>query len=159
MASVVADTHAWVYSGPNPLQAGVTPGTIRRAQGSALRGRVLGEAGTPLGGVAVTVRNHPELGSTTTQTNGEYILVVNGGSPLNIVLKKAGFLDAERAVDVPWSTQVQVDDAVIVQANPVVTAVNLSASSQPFQVVRGSPIADADGSRRGAACQPACRPR
>ena len=81
VASVVADTHAWVYSGPNPLQAGVTPGTIRRAQGSALRGRVLGEAGTPLGGVAVTVRNHPELGSTTTQTNGEYILVVNGGSP------------------------------------------------------------------------------
>ena len=76
------------------------------------------------------------------------------------MLKKAGFLDAERAVDVPWSTQVQVDDAVMIQADPVVTAVNLSASSQPFQVVRGSPIADADGSaKEPRCCQPACRPR
>jgi len=69
VATVVADANAWIYSGANPLQTGVAPGTIARNRGALVTGRVLSAMGLPLGGAAVSVLNHPELGETVTQTN------------------------------------------------------------------------------------------
>ncbi|HWR21772.1 MAG TPA: tandem-95 repeat protein, partial [Verrucomicrobiae bacterium] len=55
---------AFLYSGSNPIQTGVAPGTINLTRAAVLRGRVLNSLGTPLPGVAIGILNHPELGQT-----------------------------------------------------------------------------------------------
>ncbi len=64
VATAVIDANSWVYSGTNPLQTGVSATTIKRASAATLRGRVFSEAGLPLAGVSVTIRNHPEFGQS-----------------------------------------------------------------------------------------------
>ncbi len=155
IATVPADALEWRYSGADPLQTGVSPNTIARQRAASVSGRMLGEQGLPLGGVKVTVLDHPEFGETLSQTNGNFDLVVNGGGDLVIEARREGFLVAHRAVKVPWADYVRTDDMVLIQADPAVGEVDLADVSRPFQVVQGSQNTDADGSRRGTALVPA----
>ncbi len=100
VATVVADANAWIYAGDNPLQTGVAPGTIVRNRGALVTGRVLSRTGEPLGGAQIAVLRRPEFGQTVSQTNGEFVMVVNGGGQLVVQIRKAGFLPADRSLDV-----------------------------------------------------------
>jgi hypothetical protein len=79
-----ADATSFLYTGPDPVQTGVEPGTIAVARVAVLRGRVLTTGGAPLSGVRVTVPAHPELGQTHTRADGYYDLAVNGGGTRSI---------------------------------------------------------------------------
>ena len=48
----------FLYSGPNPIQTGVAPGTINPARISVMRGRVLDENGSPLPGAQISILRH-----------------------------------------------------------------------------------------------------
>src|SRR5262249_31213367 len=54
----------FLYTGSNPIQAGVAPGAIDPKRVAVLRGLVMTRAGQPLPGVSVSVHQHPELGQT-----------------------------------------------------------------------------------------------
>jgi RHS repeat-associated protein len=126
----------------------VAEGTIDPVQVAVLRGRVFAAGGGPaLGGVRVTVADHPEYGYTLTAPDGTYTLVVNGGAPLTVDFQLDGRLGVQRTQDVPWQMYVQVDDVLLIALDSKVTTIDLT-SSAPIQVATGNPVTDADGTRQ-----------
>lgn len=138
---------AFLYSGSNPIQTGVAPGTITPTRAAVLRGKVLDRNTAPLSGVAISIFNHPEFGQTLSRADGMFDLAVNGGGLLTVKYENAGYLPAQRQVQTPWQDYVVLPDVVLVQPDPNVTTIDLSAAV-PFQVARGSVITDADGTRQ-----------
>src|SRR5438876_3897286 len=143
----VGDATAFLYTGANPIQTGVAPGTITVARAAVLRGTVRGRDGFPLPGVIVTILNHPEFGQTLTRPDGLFDLAVNGGGQLTVNYVKVGLLPLQRQANVPWQDYVVVPDVVMIPVDPQVTAVTL-AGATTIQVARGSAVADADGTRQ-----------
>jgi RHS repeat-associated protein len=136
---------SFLFTGPNPIQANVTPGAILPVQASVLRGRVLERDGTPLSGVRITVKGHDELGRTASRLDGRFDLVVNGGGVTTLNYTKPGYLPAQRQVDVQRQEWTNVEQVMLVPLDPVATPVDLT---QPVSVARGSVQTDASGSRR-----------
>jgi RHS repeat-associated protein len=145
--SLVADTTSFLYSGPNAIQTGVAAGTIERQRAAVVRGRVVAADGSPLPGVRIAVRAHPEFGQTLSRLDGWFDLAVNGGGALTIDYAKPGLLPAQRQVTVPWQDFVTAPEVMLIALDPNATPVDL-ASNDPMQVARGSVVTDADGTRQ-----------
>lgn len=142
-----AHTIAFLYTGPHPVQTGVLAGTIDPDRAAVLRGRVCDREDNPIAGVAITILNHPEYGSTLTTAEGMFDLVVNGGGPLTVVYEKNGYLPAQRQVRVPWLDYAWLPQIVLIPEDSRVTTIDLTAAL-PMQVAQGNPVTDADGSRQ-----------
>src|SRR5262249_8453219 len=146
VASSLKDATNFLYTGANPIQTGVAPGTIDPVRVAVLRGRVLDRNNVPLPGVTITVLNHPEFGQTQSRADGMFDLAVSGGGPLPVNYGKNGFLPAHRTLDAPWQRYLVAPDVVLIALDPQVTAIALGASNT--QVARGSVVTDADGTRQ-----------
>jgi hypothetical protein len=155
-ATSLAGSTEFLYTGPNPIQTGVAPGTIVAQRAAVLRGKVMDISGQPLSGVTINILNHPEYGQTISRLDGMFDLVVNGGAPLTIRYRKNGFPSAQRQVDVPWQDYTLVPDVILVAYDSRVTVVNLdpvcdvymNCTNPPMQVVQGNPVTDASGTRQ-----------
>jgi RHS repeat-associated protein len=143
----------FLYTGPNPIQTGVAPGTIVAERAAVLRGLVTDRNNTPLSGVSITILGHPELGQTLTRDDGMFDIAVNGGGQLTVDYNKGGFLSAQRRASVPWEDYVVLPTVVLIPLDPVVTSVDLTAAI-PMQVARGSQVSDADGARQATVLVP-----
>ena len=153
VATDLFDASAFLYTGPEAVQLGVTPGYIDYQRVAVLRGRVEQADGSPLPGVTVEVVGEPDSGSTTTQGNGGFDMVVNGGGWLTVNYDLEGYLPVHRKVWVPWRDYTNVDDIVMVQLDPQVTEIQSSASD--LQVAQGSTVVDNDGARQATVLFPA----
>ncbi len=147
VATALGPATSFLYTGADPVQTGVASGTIVSSTAAAIRGHVYGSGGSALAGVTVTVVNHPEFGSTLTQADGEYDLVVNGGQTLRLHYALASYLPVERLVQAPWQDYVTVNDVFLLQLDPEVTPVTMSSSTTGLQVARGSTLSDSAGTR------------
>jgi len=145
VATTLGTTTEFLYTGSNPVQTGVAPGTIVPERAAVLRGKVLASDGQPLSGVGVTILGHSEFGSTVNRADGMFDMVVNGGGLLTVEYAKAGYLRAQRSVDVPWQDYSLIDDVVLVALDPAVTMIDFSS---PIQVARGGVASDLDGTRQ-----------
>jgi RHS repeat-associated protein len=137
----------FLYTGSDPIQTGVAPGTIQLQRAAVLRGRVLTRDSEPLAGVTISVLGHPEFGQTLTRADGMFDLAVNGGGVLTVEYVKQGLLTAQRQLQVPWQDFAFLPDVVMIEVDPLVTAIDLTAGT-PIQVARGSEVSDSDGSRQ-----------
>ena len=146
VATIPAESTAFLYTGENPVQTGVQVESMVKTRAAVLRGKVLNESGSPLSGVVITILNHAEFGQTKSRDDGQFDLAVNGGGYLTVVYTKEGYLFAQRTVNVPWQDFLVVEDVTLIAKDPVVTAVDLT-SSGPVQVARGSVVSDSDGER------------
>ncbi len=153
VATTVGAGTAFLYTGPSPVQFGVAPGAINQVRVAVLRGHVLAKDNTPLVNVRITIKDHPEFGYTLTRADGRFDMAVNGGGPLVVNYERAGFLTAQRQVDVPWQDYVMVPDVVLIPVDDNVTEINLNASA--MQVARGRAVTDADGTRQATLLFPA----
>ncbi|HZH79075.1 MAG TPA: carboxypeptidase regulatory-like domain-containing protein, partial [Archangium sp.] len=142
------DAVSFLYTGSNPIQQGVQPGSLEARRVAVLRGRVKTRQGSPLDGVRITVLRHPEYGFTRTRVDGHFDLAVNGGGPLTVQYEAQGFLPSQRTVQVPWADYVWLPEVVLVPLDAQATAVDFSGASGAIQVARGSVQADADGTRQ-----------
>lgn len=150
-ATSFADATAFLYSGTNPIQVGVTaPPVATRA--SVVRGRVLDEGGAPLPGAIVSIAGHPEWGRTTSRADGFYDAAVEGGAALRIHVERAGYLPADRAITPELTGFGAVPDVRLVALDSQVTTISLGSSE--FQVARGSTVTDVDGARRATLIVP-----
>jgi RHS repeat-associated protein len=146
IATDIADANAFLYTGANPIQVGVAPGTIQKQRAAVLRGRVLDNAGNALPGVVVTVLDHPEFGRTVTRADGLFDLVVNGGGRLTLDYQKTGYLPVQRKASAPWRDYAWLPDAIMLHVDAARTTVDLSLTG--MQVVQGNPTSDVEGSRQ-----------
>ena len=143
----VADSTKFLYEGSG-IQKDVEADTIEAARAGVLRGTVSNRMGTAIGGVKVTVLDHPELGFTSTRdTDGGFDIAVNGGGPLTLVFERQGYLPAQRTLEAPAGDFAIAEPVTMVPLDPAVTGVD-TTSTEPFQVVKGTPVTDADGTRR-----------
>ena len=78
------DTIAFLYSGDDPIQTGVSDDTIVTERAAVIRGQVLDRDNEPLSGVTITIKDHSEYGQTLSRENGWFDMVVNGGGVLFI---------------------------------------------------------------------------
>ncbi|HEX2203406.1 MAG TPA: carboxypeptidase regulatory-like domain-containing protein, partial [Longimicrobium sp.] len=147
-AAPVSEATEFLYTGTNPVQTGVAPGTIEPVRATVVRGRVVGRDGAPLPGVTVTVMDHPELGQTLSRADGWYDLVVNGGGLLTVAYRRDGFLPADRKVQTQWQEFVTADDVALVALDAAVTPVEFGAGADAPQVARAAVASDADGDRQ-----------
>ena len=147
VASNVFGAASFLYSGPDPIQVGVAPGTIEPAQISVLRGQVRNREGEPLPGIRISVLDHPEYGSTLTRLDGMFDMAVNGGSQLTVKYAKSGYLPAQRQVDTPWQDYAWLPEIVMIPLDPHVSEIDLSAPGD-IQIARGSIVTDGDGTRQ-----------
>ena len=161
-ATSMLDATSFLYTGPNPIQTGVAPGTITLQRAAVLRGRVLDLTGQPLPGVTMTVLNHPEFGQTLSRLDGMFDLGVNGGGFLTVRYQKTGFPSTQRQINVPWQDYTMLPDVILVpydaHANPIdlsrVCDVNMICTSHPMQVARGGVVTDANGTRQATLLVP-----
>jgi RHS repeat-associated protein len=144
--SLFASTQ-FLYTGADPIQTGVSPGTIQSKRVAVLRGLVISRDGTPLDGVTISIADHPEYGQTLSREDGMFDLAVNGGGMLTVAYAKDGYLTARRSLHIPWRNFVHVPDVALIARDANSTVVNL-ASTAPVQLARGSVVGDADGNRQ-----------
>jgi len=142
----------FLYSGPDPVQTGVPPGTMDPLRVGVIRGRVLDRNNSPLPAVNITVAGHPEYGQTLSRADGMFDLAVNGGGLFTLNYVRDSYLPVQRQVDVPWHDFAWTDDVVMIQVDPRVTTVQLNDPT--MQVAQGSPVTDADGSRQATVLIP-----
>ena len=138
----------FLFSGDDPFQTGLEPGTIDINRAAVIRGQVMTAGRVPVSGVTVSVLGYPEYGQTITreEAGANFDLVVNGGGALTLVFEKEGFLPAQRRVLVPWGDFVFAEDLIMVPVNPQATVVDLSSGEA--QVARGNLVTDEDGARQ-----------
>jgi RHS repeat-associated protein len=143
---------AFLYTGANPIQTGVAPGTIVAARTAVLRGRVETRDAAPIPGVKITILSHPEFGQTFTRADGAFDLVVNGGGQLTVNYQAAGFLPVQRAVVAPWQDYAWLPDVVMNPFDSAVTTIAVNAGT--MQTARGNPVTDAAGTRQATVLFP-----
>ncbi|VAW88823.1 hypothetical protein MNBD_GAMMA17-1284, partial [hydrothermal vent metagenome] len=148
IANTLASATAFLYSGANPIQTGVSAGTIEVRRAAVLRGEVSDRDDNPLSGVTVSIHNHPEFGQTLTRTDGIFDMAVNGGGLLTINYHKNGYLPVQRQLDTPWADYAIAETIVMIPLDSQVTTVDLSDTTQAFQVAQGNPVTDDDGTRQ-----------
>ena len=145
----------FLYTGPNPIQTGVAPGTIDLKRASILRGKVVDSAGAALTGVTITIVGHPEFGQTLSRLDGMFDMAANAGGRLTVRYAKTGFLPAQRQVQTNWQEFTILPDVVLLPRDSRVTTINFGGGLQTMQVARGSSQTDADGSRQATVLFPA----
>ncbi|MDX2171276.1 MAG: RHS repeat-associated core domain-containing protein [Deltaproteobacteria bacterium] len=144
--TTIGDSVDFLYTGPDPIQTGVAPGTIDSRRAAVLRGSVRGRDGNPIQGATIAVHNHPEFGETRTRADGMFDLVVNGGGALTVTYAKAGLIEVQRTVSVPWQDYLWLPDVVMIGYDTRSTTVTFPTADTV--VARGSTRSDADGMRR-----------
>lgn len=144
----LGEATAFLYTGADPIQVGVAPGTIKGERAAVIRGTVHTRSGAGLPGVTVTVADHPEFGHTTTRDDGGYDLAVNGGGRLVVDVTKDGYPSAQRSVQTDWQDYAVVDDVTLIPYDTAVTPVDLTGEGTSIQVAQGSPVTDEDGTRQ-----------
>ena len=147
VATTVAAATQFLYTGSDPIQKGMAPGTINPIRAAVLRGQVRDRDGQPIPGVTITVLNHPEFGTTTTRIDGMLDMAVNGGGLLTVTYAKAGYLPVQRQVNVPWQDYAWLPDVVMIpQDTP--GQPHRPDRRAPIQVAQGSPVSDERGTRQ-----------
>lgn len=153
VASLGAAT-AFLYTGDNPIQTGVVPGTIDSRRAAVIRGKVAATDGSPLPGVKITILGHPEFGQTLSRADGVFDLAVNGGGTLVVRYEKDGHIPAQRQVNTVWQDYAIAADVLLLVYDSRSTLINLG-SPDPIQVAAGNPVIDADGKRTATVFFPA----
>ena len=131
VATDINTATAFLYTGENPIQTGVAPGTIEFTRTAVLRGTVISREGLPLPGVTIAILDHPELGQTRSRADGVFDMVVNGGGVLTLTYEKAGYLPAQRQLDTPWQDYMWAPDVALIPVDPQVTTIELTGSADP----------------------------
>lgn len=147
IATTLYDASGFLHAGPDPVQSGVEPGLIDAERVAVLRGRVQDRNGAPLPGVTISVQWRPGFGHTLSRGDGAFDLAVNGGGRIIVNYEKEGYLPVQRGIDTPWQDYAWLPDVVMIELDPEVTTIDLSAAV-PVQVARGTAVTDEDGQRQ-----------
>ncbi|MCP4723610.1 MAG: hypothetical protein GY863_01165, partial [bacterium] len=145
VATTMGTATEFLYTGDNPVQRGVAPGTINKTRVGVIRGKVLTKNGEDLPGVKITVLNRSEFGYTYSRKDGMFDMAANGGGLLIFNYEKDGYITAQRQVNVPWQDYVKLPDVVMISYD---TNAKTIGYWDPVQVARSSIVSDNRGERQ-----------
>ena len=148
VATTVAASTSFLYSGSNPIQSGVVPGAIEPKRQGVLRGKVINRDETPLPGVTIRILGRLDYGQTLSRSDGMFDMAVNGGETIVVEFSRPGYLTAQRQVVSPTQDYGFIADVVLIPKDSIATAIDLT-SSLPMQTAQGTIINDSSGTRKG----------
>ncbi len=150
VGTTLYESTKFLFTGNDPVQTDVSPGTIDALRITVLRGKVKTSAGDPLSGVTVHVVKEtvsaPDFGQTQTAADGFFTMAANGGGELRVSYSKTGYLPAERKITAPLQDYVILPDVVMLAPDAAATIISSSAATT--QVHRASVTSDSRGSRQ-----------
>lgn len=142
---------AFLYSGPDAVQKGVSEGAIDPKRVALIHGLVKGPAGESLDGVQVSVHAKEELGSVVSAEDGSFVIALNGGAPRTILLRKDGYFSVRRRVTAKWNDHAHLSPIIMTSKH---SSQNVSETSKPG-VFRGGEVEDKHGKRKSTILTPA----
>ena len=149
VTSDVGTGTAFLYSGAEPIQTGVSAGAIELKRAVVLRGQVVQANGEPLPGVTLSVVGHSEYGQTISRADGHFDLVANDGGSLTVDYRKTGFIDACRVISVPKQDFFTLPTVTLLQEENGKTIVPLKGATEA-QLAQASVVSDERGDRQAA---------
>lgn len=152
--SSLLDRVNFLFSGPDPIQLGVVPGTIIEERTSLITGSVMLKDSQPLPGVVIQILGHPQFGLTHTDEQGQYHIVLNGGGVFTVNYSLPGYMTVQRQVDVRWEDSGMIASVVMLPRSPVASTIDVSGTSTEYQVVAARTEMDADGVRQAVVVFP-----
>jgi hypothetical protein len=144
--TLLSTSTEFLYSGSNPIQTGVLPGTIQASTAGLLRGKILNRDNQALSGVVVSILNHPEFGQTISRADGMFDMVINAGGQSFELHKSWIFKCSKNEVRLLGEYAI-ADDIVMIPLDSVSSTIDLS-SKNGIQIARASIVSDKDGSRQ-----------
>ena len=67
---------------------------------------------------------------------------------LTVNYQKEGYLPIQRQLTAPWNDYAHTEDVVMIPLDAQVTTIDLTDTSQPFQVAQGNSVTDSEGTRQ-----------
>ncbi len=141
-----AEANTFLYTGVDAIQKGVVENAIEKKALGILKGAVHKISGSPLSGVKISIKDHPEYGYTYTNNEGLFDFAVNGETTYTIKYQKPSYLDAQRKGTVSWTSFSHIPTVTLIQLDSKGTAINLKDSDKT-QVATSSKTIDARGER------------
>jgi RHS repeat-associated protein len=114
---------------------------------SLITGLVENISGSPIEGVSVTVFNHPEYGTTFTDTDGRFSIPVEGGAMVTLVYQNKDYLTVHRQVQTAWNDSSIVDTIVMIAKDSTATTLTFDGNPDTVVTHHSTPVMDASGSR------------
>ncbi len=114
---------------------------------AVITGFVEDEQSSPVQGATVTIKNHPEYGTSQTDTTGSFSLPVEGGTDYTVVYRHTSYLTAHRKVEVLNNDIAIVDLVRLVIEDSTVTTVVFDGNPDAVVTHISSVTTDSSGSR------------
>jgi len=102
---------------------------------------------SPIQDVSVTIHNHPEYGTASTDTTGRFSIPVEGGGTMTVVYQKDGLITAHRKVYVPWNDIAITETIQMIAQDPVSTTFNFDGNPNTMVTHQSTEVTDEFGSR------------
>ena len=102
---------------------------------------------SPIPDVSVTLHNHPEYGTVTTDTQGQFSLPVEGGTTLTVVYQKNGYITSHRKVYVPWNDIAIAETIQMIAQDSAATTVTFDGNPNTVVTHQSTQVTDEFGSR------------
>jgi RHS repeat-associated protein len=113
-----------------------------------ITGFVYGRGMAPLSGVTISLHNHPEYGTATSDETGRFSLPADGGGLYTGVYEKEGYITAHRQVQTCWNDiSIVDDDPVLIQQDTKATQVVFDGNPNTVTLHESTLVADEFGSR------------
>jgi hypothetical protein len=114
---------------------------------SLITGMVLDAFDIPMEDVSVSIHNHFEYGTVTTDDQGRFTIPVEGGSTMTVVYQKPGLITSHRQVYVPWNDIAIADTVQLIPEDTAYTTVAFDGNPDTVVTHRSTPVEDQFGSR------------
>ncbi|MFH1148136.1 MAG: hypothetical protein V1736_10580 [Pseudomonadota bacterium] len=114
---------------------------------SVITGLVKGVDGSAISGVSVTVHDHPEYGTASTDAEGRFSIPIEGGTTFTVSYAKQGLISAQRQVYVPWNDIAVAETVQMISEDPKSTTFTFDGNPGSVITHQSTVINDEFGSR------------
>ncbi|MFH1148151.1 MAG: hypothetical protein V1736_10655 [Pseudomonadota bacterium] len=114
---------------------------------SVITGLVKGVAGSAISGVSVTVHDHPEYGTASTDGEGRFSIPIEGGTTFTVSYRKDGLIPAQRQVYVRWNGIAVAETVQMIAEDPASTTLTFDGNADSVITHQGTMVTDEFGNR------------
>ncbi|MDY6792391.1 MAG: Ig-like domain-containing protein, partial [Thermodesulfobacteriota bacterium] len=101
----------------------------------------------PIPDVSITIHNHPEYGTVSTDTSGRFSIPVEGGGTMTVVYQKNGLITSHRKVYAPWNDIAITETIQMIEQDPVSTNFTFDGNANTIVTHQSTEVTDEFGSR------------
>ncbi|MBW2657211.1 MAG: tandem-95 repeat protein, partial [Deltaproteobacteria bacterium] len=101
----------------------------------------------PIADVSVTLLDHPEYGTSKTDTEGRFSLPMDGGATFTLVYQKQGLITSHRKLYIPWNDIAVAETIQMVSEDPISTKIILDGNPNTVVTHQSTPVDDQFGNR------------